>query len=150
MLAGLAQEELQRVGRRLDGRRDRGWGRRLLLRLVDELDAAPVELDVDGVDLERVELERLEHVLQLGLPQLAVRLGGFQEREQFLAPEDDLDLDRQRSPRSFCWPNRSAAQGDQNTRGLPKSRVSAASRLGAWRSCGNRGEAVPSSRGLIG
>ena len=42
--------------------------------------------------------KRFQDVLELGLVELAACLGGFQEREQLLAPEDDLDLDRQRSP----------------------------------------------------
>ena len=101
--AGLAQEELQRVGRRLDrldgrrGRRRRGLG--LLLRLLrQQLDAAPVELDVHGFDLERVELHRLEQLDQLLLAQLAARLGRFEQRRKLLVDEDRLDLDGQLRP----------------------------------------------------
>src|SRR2546421_27231 len=54
MASSLAQEELQRVGRRLlrDGRRRRGWRGRCLFRLVDHLDPALVELAVDRIGLE--------------------------------------------------------------------------------------------------
>ena len=75
MPARLTQEELQRVGRRLERlRRGRGCllGRRLRLGLAlglgEQLDAAPVELLIDGFRLERVELERLQHLDQLDLP----------------------------------------------------------------------------------
>ena len=44
MAAGLAEEELQRVGRRLDGSRDRGDDLGLGRRQLDDLDAALVEL----------------------------------------------------------------------------------------------------------
>ena len=74
MPAGLAQEELQRVGRRLERLSYRRWcllGRGLglgfALRLDEQLDSAPVELLVDGLRLEGVELERLEHLDQLDL-----------------------------------------------------------------------------------
>jgi hypothetical protein len=98
--AGFAQEELQRVGRRLErlGRR-RGslLGRRLglclALRLDEQLDAAPVELLIDRLRLERIELERLENLDQLYLPELAARLRGLEQRRQLLAGENRLDLD---------------------------------------------------------
>ena len=98
--AGLAQEELQRVGRRLERlrrRRRRLLGRRLglglALRLDEQLDPAPVELLIDGVGLERIELERLQHLDQLDLPQLAAGLRRLEQRRQLLAGEDRLDLD---------------------------------------------------------
>ena len=99
MPPGLAQEELQRVGRRL-GRRDggRGWGSCLLLllgRLLgDELDPAPVELHVHRIELERVELQRLEDLLELRLANLAARLAGLEQRGEVLRSEDRLDLNR--------------------------------------------------------
>ena len=102
MTAGLAKEELQRVSRRLERLDRRGpclLGRRLRLRLGlpfrlgEQLDAAPVELLVDGLRLEGVELEGLEHLDQLGLPQLAARLRGLEERRELLAGENRLDLD---------------------------------------------------------
>ena len=100
MPAGLAQEELQRVGRRLERlrrRRRRLLGRRLrlglALRLGEQLDPAPVELLIDGLGLERIELERLEHLDQLDLAQLAAGLRRLEQRRQLLAREDRLDLD---------------------------------------------------------
>jgi len=123
VLAGLAQEELQRVGRRLDRGRHRGRGRRLLLDLLDELDPAPVELDEDGVNLQRIELERLQDLLELGLPELAARLSGLEQREQLLAPKNDLDLDRHVPP-DRCMADRSARPGYQTMRSVPKSSAS--------------------------
>jgi hypothetical protein len=97
---GLAQEELQRVGRRLErlGRhRRRLLGLRLRLglplRVDEQLDAAPVELLIDGLRLERVELEGLDHLDQLDLPQLAARLRRLEERYELLAGENRFDLD---------------------------------------------------------
>ena len=59
----------------------------------EQLDAAPVELLVDGLRLERVELERFEHVDELHLPKLAARLRRLEQRRELLAGEDRLDLD---------------------------------------------------------
>jgi hypothetical protein len=99
VLAGFAEEELQRVGRRLDRSRDgRGWGSRFLLRLDDQLDPAAVELLIDGFELERLELERLEDLVQLDLADLPVRLGSFEQRRKLLVHEDRIDLDRQGAP----------------------------------------------------
>src|SRR4029079_16095390 len=73
--AGLAQKELQRVGVRLERWRDRRWcllprrlGLGLALRLDEQLDAAPVELLVDGLRLEGVELERAQRARQISTP----------------------------------------------------------------------------------
>ena len=65
----------------------------LVLGLDEQLDAASVELLVDRLDLERIELERLEHLDELGLLELAARLGGFEQRRQLLSHENRLDLD---------------------------------------------------------
>ena len=101
MAAGLAQEELQRVGRRLERlgrgrrrllRRRLGLGLSLRLRR-EQLDAAPVELLVDGLGLERVELERLEDLDQLDLTELAARLRRLEQRGELLGGENRLDLD---------------------------------------------------------
>jgi hypothetical protein len=91
----LAQEELQRVGRRLERRRllGRRLGLRLVLGLDEQLDAAPVELLIDGLRLERIELEGLQQLDQLDLPELAARLRRFEQRRELLAGEDRLDLD---------------------------------------------------------
>ena len=103
--AGLAEEELQRVRRRLDGAAaTAGVGEPLLLGLLDdELDPSAVELLVHGFELERLELERLEDLVQVDLPHLPVRFGGFEQRRKLLVHEDRIDLDRQRcSPWSVC------------------------------------------------
>src|SRR5881227_1320474 len=73
--AGLAQEELERVGRRLVGEllHDRRR-RRLALLLLGDLDPALVELPVERVDLERVERVELEELGEIGL---ADRAGGL-------------------------------------------------------------------------
>ena len=73
----------------------RGWGS-LLLGLDEQLDPSPVELLVDGFELERLELERLEDLVQVDLPHLPVRFGGLEQRRKLLVHEDRLDLDRQR------------------------------------------------------
>src|SRR5581483_2681821 len=99
VLAGLAQEELERVRRRLDGldggRRRRGLLLLLLGLLGEELDPAPVELG------------RLEQLDELLLAQLAARLGGLEQSCQLLVDEDGLDLDGQlfplTGPLGFPW-----------------------------------------------
>src|SRR5690242_12669407 len=101
MAAGLAQEELQRVGRgleRLGDRRRCLLGRRLGLGLslrlrCAQLDAAPVELLVDGLRLERIKLERFEHLDQVDLAELAARLRRLEESRELLDGENRLDLD---------------------------------------------------------
>src|SRR4029077_4691254 len=100
VLARLAQEELQRVGRRLRRLRcNRGWGSGLLLELLrHELDAPPVELDVHGLDFERSELHRVEQLTEILLAQLTVGLGGLEQPRELLIAEDGLDLDGQPSP----------------------------------------------------
>ena len=93
--ARLAEEQLEGVRRRLDRLRGRGWGGCLLLRLLEQLDPPPVELAVHGVRLQRVELERLEDLLQLRRPHLSARLGRLQQRRELFVSEDRIDLDRQ-------------------------------------------------------
>ena len=56
----------------------------LLGLLGEELDAPAVELHVQRVDLEHVELERLEDLLELRLAYLAARLAGFEQRRELL------------------------------------------------------------------
>src|SRR5262249_6506501 len=51
------------------------------------------QLDEQRIRLERLELERLEHVVQLRLLHDAVDLCGLEQRLQFVAVEDRLDLD---------------------------------------------------------
>ena len=95
MAAGLAQEELQRVGRGLLDRGRGGWWRRLLfLRLLDDdLDPATVELAVEGVLLQRVELVCLEDVGELGCLQRPGLLGDVQELKELVVPEQVVDVD---------------------------------------------------------
>src|SRR5437016_14265123 len=97
MLAGLAHEDLQRIGRRLDRRSHsrRRWGSVHLLRLNHELDPPAVELRVDRIELERVELERIEKLDQFQLAQLSARFRSLEQRSKLLVDEDRLDLDRQ-------------------------------------------------------
>ena len=97
MAAGLAEEQLQGVGRRLD-RLD--WRRRLLslrlalgLRLGEKLYTAPVELLMDRLDLELIELELLDDLRKLGLAQLTARLSGLEKHHELLCPENRPDLD---------------------------------------------------------
>jgi hypothetical protein len=56
------------------------------------------ELGVDRVRLERVELERLENLEQVGLAHLAGRFRSLQEHGELLTAEDRVDLDRHASP----------------------------------------------------
>ena len=52
------------------------YGLRLVLgQVVDDVDLTGLELAVHEVDLERIEPERLEHVVQLGLQKRAALLG---------------------------------------------------------------------------
>ena len=100
--AGLAQEELQRVRRRLDRRR-RWRGRwRLLdfLRVVDDLDAARLELAVEEVEVEDVELVHFREVVQLGLPRVARRLARLEQQQDVFVLEDGLDFDRHQGLRA--------------------------------------------------
>ncbi len=100
MPAGLAQEELQRVGRRLprDGERWQFGRRRLRLdfavvaEVVHDVDLPRLELAVHEVDLERVEAERLEHVVQLRLQHRAALLGHIDQPAQVVAQEEDVGL----------------------------------------------------------
>src|SRR5207302_3926290 len=90
---GLAEEELQRVGRRLVRRLERGRRRLLLfLLLLDDLDSAAVELVVERVRLERVELVQLDQLGQLELADRARHFCVLQQSLDVLVLEDRLDL----------------------------------------------------------
>src|SRR5262249_22697347 len=97
--AGLAQEELQRVGRRLPRElqrlRLRLGGRRrgrlaVLVDVVDDVDLTRLELAVDGVRLERVEAQRLQDVVQLGLQDVAAFLRRLDQLTQVVAEQEDV------------------------------------------------------------
>ena len=92
MPAGFAQEELERVGRRLDGRGERD-DRLGVGRLLDDLDRALVELAQDGILLELGELVRLRDLGQVGRAHVADLLGGFEELPDLLDEENVLDID---------------------------------------------------------
>ncbi len=92
--AGLAQEQLERIRRRLDDDRWR-WRRCnfLLLDVVDDFDSARLELAVQEVDLEHVEIVRVDQLVELGLADAVLR-GRFEQRRNVLVLEDGLDFDR--------------------------------------------------------
>ena len=90
--ARLAEEQLQRVGRRLDGSRQRddglgvGW-------LLDDLDRALIELAQNGVLLELRELVDLGDLGEVGRAHAPNLLGCFEQLPDFLDQEDVLDVD---------------------------------------------------------
>ena len=90
--ARLAQEELQRVGGRLDGRseRDDGLGAGGSL---DDVDRAAVELAQERVLLELREVVRLGHLGEIGHAHASDLLGLLQQLPDFLDQEDVLDVD---------------------------------------------------------
>src|SRR3954451_14219375 len=95
MTPGIAQEQLQRVGRRLVRRLERGRRRLLLLvlLLLDQLDPSPLELVEECIRLERVELVQLDELGQVGLPNRARDFCVLQQRLNVLVLEDRLDFD---------------------------------------------------------
>ena len=106
--AGLAQEELERVGRRLVGDLRRRLRRLLgllgLWGLLDDVDAALLELALERLALHFVQFQRLEDLCQLGMPDRTRLLGNLEQIAQVLAAEDRLDLSR-RHPASCLSPN---------------------------------------------
>ena len=85
MAAGLAEEELQGVGGRLDRRCGRCF--LLLFGLVDELEAARLQLALQRLDLERRELVWLEELGELEPPDRPGRFRRVEERTELLVPE---------------------------------------------------------------
>jgi hypothetical protein len=96
MAPDLAQEELKRVGRRLDRRVERILvlrlrGRRLSGRLdgavalVDELDAPLLELAQERFDVGGLELSGLDRLTEIGVVDEAARLGGLEQLLKLLA-----------------------------------------------------------------
>jgi hypothetical protein len=94
--AGLAQEELERVGGRLDGakRGVRLWNR------IDQVDAALFELPVEEVRLEQVETLRLDQLVQLGLPDETALSGPLDQLTDLVELEDAFGY-RRHPIRSF-------------------------------------------------
>jgi hypothetical protein len=88
---GLAQEELQRVGRRLDRLWERRRLRLLLLVDVDQLEAARLELALERLDVERVELVRLEELRQFGSANRSGGLGRIEEWPELIADKENVD-----------------------------------------------------------
>jgi hypothetical protein len=74
MSTRVAQEELEGVGRRLRHEREQ---RHALV--VDDLDALLLELEADGVELERFELELIENLRDRAPPERARLLGSLEQ-----------------------------------------------------------------------
>jgi hypothetical protein len=99
MASRLAEEELERVRRRLV--RDLERGRRgllllLFLWLLGNLDPPSLELVEQRVRLEHVQLVRLDQLRELRLADRAGALCGLQQTLDVLVLEDRLDRDRHR------------------------------------------------------
>ena len=62
----------------------------VLAEVVDDVDLPRLELAVDEIGLERVEAERLEHVVQLGLQDRASLLARVDEAPEIVAEEQDV------------------------------------------------------------
>ena len=89
---GLAQEELERIRRRLDGS-GKERGRRPPIVLAD-VEPARLELTDDPVDLDGVERVRLQDLHQLHALDRARRLGRLEQPLEVLALEEGLEVDR--------------------------------------------------------
>ena len=96
--SGVAEEQLQRVRRRLlDDRLRRRWRRRRLLFAVlvlQNLDAALLELSVDRIRLERVEPQRLENLDEIRVPKRPILLGRLEQLVQLGGRQDVVDFNR--------------------------------------------------------
>ena len=90
--AGFAQEELERVGRRLHRRGDRRDDLRLRRGLLDDLDRALVELTEQRVVLQLGELVRVGQLRKVGRPDGAHLLGLLEKMTNLLENEDVLDV----------------------------------------------------------
>ena len=89
--ARLAEEELEGVRGRLDGRRRDG--RPLDGRSLDDLDAALVELAHERLVLEPAELVRLDDLGDVGRADRARLLARLEERPEVVLREDGFDVD---------------------------------------------------------
>src|SRR5450830_298870 len=109
MAAGLAQEELKRIGRGLVGnRRRRTNGCYDFDLVVGDFDPALLELAVEGVDVVGVEIVELDHVEHLAGADRARVLGDVEKVPNLLALQESFDIDRHifstRGPRPSCGP----------------------------------------------
>ena len=102
MAAGLAEEELQGVGRRL-GHGGDGRGRLRRRRRVDDLDPALVELAQERFVLERGELVRLDEVGELVQPDRAGLLARLEERSNVVLREQAVDVDGRHGSSRALW-----------------------------------------------
>ena len=68
--------------------------------VVDELDLARLELAVDGVGLERVEIERLENLVQIRLQDRAAFLRRVDQLSEVVAQQEDVGLGARHAPAS--------------------------------------------------
>ena len=122
MAADLAQEELQRVGRRVGRRLDR---RCRLRRALDDLDAAGLELVLQGVELERAERVQLHELVELALAHGAGLLRRGQQVLDRIVREDGLWGDRhpRRDPFAFVSESNTVASRCEPPRGASSSSV---------------------------
>jgi hypothetical protein len=89
----LAEKELQRVGRRFEDLGVARGSRRLssgLLRGLDDLDAALLQLLVERLDFGGLDLERIQGLRQLGSIEKAGRLAALEQMLDLLVLEGGL------------------------------------------------------------
>jgi hypothetical protein len=116
--AGLAEEELERVGGRLVAELldDRGRWRGRLLLVLEDLDAPALELAEERVDLEGLELLGLDELDDLRLAHGAARLGGLEQDADVLQAEELLDV---RSHHLVAFPARGSDPNARSSRKAP-------------------------------
>ena len=95
---GLAEEELECVRRRLDGRRDGGDDLGLRRRKLDDLDATLVELTEQRLVLELGQLVGLGDLREIGRPDRPDLLGLLEQLPDVLDDEDLVDVDLGHAP----------------------------------------------------
>jgi hypothetical protein len=93
MPARLAQEELERVRRRLRRSRDRLRGGLRLGLVLEHLDSARLELTEHGVHLGRVELVRVDHVREVGVADAPRDLRALEDDLEVLALQEAFEVD---------------------------------------------------------
>ena len=82
--------------------RERRWHLAVRVQVVDDLDRAFLELAIDVFGFERIEPQRLEHFVQLRLPDPATFLADLDERAQLIARQHDIDVDDQSEIPGSC------------------------------------------------